>query len=187
MRIAISGSHGVGKTTLSIALANATGIPRISEIARNVAQKQEYKTTEEIKNASLEDRIVFQKAILLEQATQESLHRAGFISDRSIFDTIAYSKYYDLPKGMVAVAESTAITNSTKYDLIIYCPIPGNTSPVDDGFRLTDLKSQLIIDKYIRKLLNKALCPVLWLPLDRSLWGDIAMKEMKILTRRISS
>lgn len=171
MKIAISGSHGVGKTTLARALAKELGLPMISEVAREEAKKFGYETTERIKNAPKLQRMIFQLSVYHAQIKAEEDTWQGFVSDRSIFDCVAYCIYYDLPLRLIEYLRSDAIQYSGKYDLIIYCPVPGRELE-DDGFRLVDRESQSLVDTSIQILLEFAKCPVLRLGKGREKWQD---------------
>ncbi len=178
MKIAISGSHGVGKTTLARALAKELGLPIISEVAREVAQAHGFETTEQIKNASMMRRIMFQLNVFYGQIKAEEDNWRGFVSDRSIFDSVAYTNYYGLPDGLVEYLTRDAVTHSKHYDLIIYCPIVGK--PVHDGFRLTDTNSQICIDSKLEELLEQARCSVIKLSKIRENWLAEALKGIEI-------
>lgn len=168
-KIAISGAHGVGKTTLASALSEKLGLPLIREVAREVAQNFGFKTTEEIWRANSGKKALYQLNVFYSQIEAEKSHAYGFVSDRSIFDSIAYSLFY----GLNAVAEyliDEAASHSENYELIVYCPIPDFDSPANDGFRLTDKESQMQVDEILRGLLRWARCPVLRLSPDRDAW-----------------
>ncbi len=172
MKIAISGTHGVGKTTLAKSLAKKLNLPLIEEVARGVAQRYGFKNTEQIKKAENNKRYSFQHEVFYEQVAEESL-KSSFISDRSVFDPLAYCLYYGIaiPDNWARMAE----LQSMSYDFIIYCPIP-RYEISDDGFRLTDKNSQQYIDTTTRILLNYARCPVLELGKNRDNWEDEVME-----------
>lgn len=178
MRIAITGSHGVGKTTLAQMLAKELGLPMISEVAREVAYAHGFETTEQIKNASMMRRIMYQLNVFYGQLKAEEDHWKGYVSDRSVFDSIAYSIYYDLPSGLVEYLTRDAVTHSKHYDLIIYCPIVDK--PQEDGFRLTDTDSQVYVDSKLKVLLKQARCSVVKLSEIRENWLAEALKWIEI-------
>jgi nicotinamide riboside kinase len=76
MKIAISGTSSVGKSTLANLISNRTGIPLIREIASTYSK---------------EDRATSagQKRILSDQINAE-IRVPKFISDRSVIDNLAY-------------------------------------------------------------------------------------------------
>lgn len=168
IKIAISGTHGVGKTTLAKRLAESLYVPLLSEVARDVAVSTGIEHTEQISKGSMLTRIMFQGAIFGLQGLKEKMH-GGFVSDRSILDCIAYCYLYGLPEHFISTLREAALIHSGSYDLIIYCPIP-NAYTQDDGFRLTDRASQQEVDSYIKELLLDVNCPVLWLEYKRDDW-----------------
>lgn len=176
MKIAISGSHGVGKTTLARALSKELGLPMISEVAREVAKKQGFETTEQIWHAFKIQRMIFQLNVYFHQIKAEEDSWRGFIADRSVFDVVAYCIFYDLPLGLIEYLRSDAIQHSRRYDLIVYCPVPGGELE-DDGFRLVDKESQIMIDNSLKILLEFAKCPVLRLTQNRENWKYEVLKE----------
>ena len=176
MKIAISGAHGVGKTTLAKALAKELGLPLIEEVARGVAKKCGFKNTEQIRDADKTVKMFFQQNVFVEQQLAEAECFTGFISDRSIFDPLAYCMYYDIDH---EVFRNNAIEWSENYDFIVYCPIPdGGIS--DDGFRLTDEESQWFIGAALRWLLLSSKCSVLWLGKDRSKWESDVLEYIRM-------
>jgi nicotinamide riboside kinase len=166
MRIAISGSHGVGKTTLVDAMGEQLDLPKINEVVRMVAKNMGFGHCEDIRNSDQDVIRLFQQKVFYTQLIAES--SSGFLSDRSIFDIVAYMELYGLPVSMIEEYTEFAIRRSNNYDMIIYCPIPKGAGAVDDGFRLTD--GQKEYDAILKKLLFQAQCRVIKLPKDRDTW-----------------
>jgi len=140
MKIALSGSQSVGKTTLANKLNKHLKLPYIHEVARSMINlTKEYNVDyRELKGT---DHFYFQEAILNIQYMLESLYQfTGFISDRSLIDIQAYSKHYMRASYNV-------------YDYIIYVPI--EFALEQDGIRHKGQDFQKEIDQKIQKLLKQ--------------------------------
>jgi len=90
-KIAIAGSHNIGKTTLAKRLADTTGLVYIPEVARellNMSKNWDWR------NADEKQILAFEKAIYHSHLFFISLY-GTFISDRSVFDIAAYCLYHD--------------------------------------------------------------------------------------------
>jgi predicted ATPase len=181
MRIAISGSHGVGKTTLAEKLNATLKFNFISEVARKVAAEMGYATTDDIMAATQEEKRIFQQRVFYDQLLAEmtrSVDNQGFISDRSIFDVLAYMQLYQLPPDFIKQFLDYATRYSVSYDRIIYCPIPAGDI-FSDGFRLTDKNTQIVVDYHLLQLLKLyAKCPVIYLGTNRDTWYDVALGDI---------
>ena len=168
-RIAISGTHGVGKTTLAKQLSEILRLPLLTETAREVIQQYVSDCSYMVCHP---DKAEIQAKILNKQIEKEATHKA-FVSDRSVLDVLAYSclyRIFDSPT-LHELAKKILLTYSKNYDLIIFCPIPDDDYEIpDDGFRLTDKDSQMDIDNYLKCLLATKPTDVLYLPPDRSVW-----------------
>ncbi|MDT8901856.1 ATP-binding protein [Anaeroselena agilis] len=176
MRIGISGAHGVGKTTLARKLQRITKLHRIHEVARTVAAEMGFTDNDQIMAADRETVRIFQQRIYYRQLWAEENE---FISDRTVFDVIAYMRLYGLDQGLIIDFTRHAAQHSKEYDLIIFCPIPTGEIK-NDGFRLTDIVSQAYIDSYLKDLLiNHAQCPVVYLPKDRKAWLASAYHQIR--------
>lgn len=162
MKIAISGAHGVGKTTLAKSLAVELNLPLIDEVARSVAEENGFKTTADIRDAIPLTRTFFQYSVFYRQIMKERYSYHEYISDRSIFDCVAYCILYDLHDDFIAFLRAEATKHSSNYDCIIYHPIPDREISAD-GFRLIGKDSQKDVDSSLRILLRYAKCPVLQL------------------------
>lgn len=168
-RIAISGSHGVGKSRLAEQLSELLLLPRIDEVARSVA-KGWFADSEAIRSASPGQKLLFQLCVFHSQIHEETKLQE-FVSDRSVFDAVAYSIYYRIPRKITDSLTEEAVKHSKGYDLIIYCPIPEDGGvPTADGFRFTDGESQTEVDRILQDLLKKAECEVLRLGPYRKTW-----------------
>lgn len=120
MKILLTGSIGVGKTTLFNALPHTDQVLKIPEVARRVLSEA----------PDLRLTPYFQKALLLEQYFLESeAIKTGkdlIICDRGYFDVIAYSRYFGIepPRELIKAF--------TPYDLIFYCD-PEGTPPLPEA------------------------------------------------------
>lgn len=172
-RIAVCGSHGVGKSSLAKQLSKSLLLPRIDEVGRSIA-KGWFKNSDEIRNSTVVSKILFQLNYFYKQIAEEE-HYLEFVSDRAVFDVVAYSIYYQLPEKIVNMLTEDAVEHSEKYDLIIYCPIPDDGELTADGFRFTDKESQVEIDRILQELLKKAKCEVFRLGKYRNSWFSEAL------------
>ncbi|MDR3591557.1 MAG: ATP-binding protein [Negativicutes bacterium] len=183
MKIAISGSHGVGKTTLAKALSEKLNYPMITEVARTVAKEMGFANTDQIRQADMETITRFQTRIFYDQMLAEHGYREhldNFISDRSIFDCVAYMILYGMDQKIIDFFIASAAVMSGHYDLIIFCPVPLGKIQ-NDGFRLTDKESQFKYGMILKDLLiTKASCPVAYLHPSREKWLDSVL-QLKIV------
>lgn len=154
MRIAISGAHGVGKSTLAVLLATELQLPLIEEVARTVAGEMGYMSTQDIIAANVIDKQRFQDTVLSCQLNTEFCYGArGFVSDRSVLDIAAYMAWYKLPEAREIKKNAIEFARNN-YDLVFYIPLDERPAE-DDGFRLVDRKSQEQVDKLIAGMIAK--------------------------------
>lgn len=155
LRIAITGTHSVGKTTLTQALSERFELPMIREVARDVIKRAGYcTTTAYIQNADLHTKQAIQEEIFLAQLREENTFKKnGFVADRSIFDPIAYSVVYGISGDPLHKMIGSAITHALgSYDLLVY--IPPMFSPVCDGFRDTSEEIRIAVDECLTKYIE---------------------------------
>ncbi|MEW6226510.1 MAG: ATP-binding protein [Bacillota bacterium] len=149
MRIAITGAHGTGKTTLARALSEKLGLPLISEQARLVAGEMEIKTCEELlRNPKLARE--FQERVLEKQINAQLAHPQGFISDRCTLDCIAYWNLYLGDGDAGRYFFKARLHAFRKLDLVVY--VPPLVLPSSDGFRLEEFHAE--VDACIRRELS---------------------------------
>lgn len=154
MRIACIGAHGTGKTTLSRKLAALLGLPHLPETAREVADKMQLKSIAH-EDLSREIAVEYQRQIMARQIAYELAHAdTGFVSDRSVFDNLAYLPYRGLHTDPVydelwAVARRHYQANP--YDIVFFCR-PFDYVP-SDGFRFTCRPCQLLIDYLVQEMI----------------------------------
>jgi nicotinamide riboside kinase len=168
VRIGITGSHGVGKTTLAQALSSALNLPLIQEQARVVAKELGINSLDEIKNDKFRFR-EYQCLVPAYQIDTERLNPAGFVSDRTTIDCAAYwLKWHahNWPSKLNNNYYNICMVNVKYYDLIVYVPAESSW-PADDGFRDTDRSCQVEVDFYIRCLLAEA-DPANWIAVEGS-------------------
>jgi predicted ATPase len=152
MKIAIIGTHGTGKTTLLNALSQLPEFREykiISELPRKYLEENNL-TIQEV-NSNVELQSKFQKYCFREQLRQQAIAGDNYISDRSLFDVIAYSQASDFEeiqkmgdsfKSIIRLDEELSL-----YDLLIFCPIEWNMSQ-------DDIDNNRMEDEIYRELIN---------------------------------
>lgn len=157
MKIAFTGAHGVGKTTLINELKKRLGdeiklevtkeVPRI--ICEIVNDPEYFRRTN---NTLPKQLAILLGQIVLEYNTKKS---SLLICDRTIFDHWAYTTYLfkdEIDNSLSSSIEYFLIQHMKSYDLIFYLPIEFKVE--DDGTRESDESFQANIDSIILKNLN---------------------------------
>ena len=156
MRIAIAGSHGVGKTTLGMHLCEYLKYANPvfhSNLARNLIEEG-YPLNMDATEASYVQYIT-------RQLDAERLYKDHtiFVSDRTILDPLAYA-HANIDRGIelvsplfVKMMESIWLLESSEYDLYILVPIEF-PMPVD-GIRPNDESYRCAVESQIIRLLHK--------------------------------
>jgi hypothetical protein len=175
MRVGVCGTHSVGKTSLLQKLTEeiknkiptAPDLYIIHELARREARDCGY----DIRSGNASQVGHFQQVVMWKQMFEESLHQDGFVSDRTIFDMLAYRDYYQnafvVESGWLLGKQSISrymadseVLRTKRYDFLVYLPIEFdevpdearganyNLSTTDDAFRLD-------IDRRIKSLVEE--------------------------------
>ncbi|HET6843735.1 MAG TPA: uroporphyrinogen-III C-methyltransferase [Candidatus Angelobacter sp.] len=152
-RIAVTGSAGVGKTSLVEKLAPALGVPTIEEEMRAWLRQG---------HARLSELPRSEAAALLLKLWQERAQRertdAAFVADNCSLDFIAYALHYGcLTEELAAFLLPEAQAFASRYDAVFVLPW-GILPYVDDGIRTpshhAQLGYQLIIEGLCRRYMD---------------------------------
>lgn len=150
-RIAISGSAGVGKSTLARRVAEVTGLPFIPEGMREYLESGGT-PLHVIGHAGL-------RALVLrlweDRAEAEARASRGFVADRASYDFAAFWLYYRFAQPDGDTADLFAdVLRADRYDLVFTLPWAGIPLQAD-GVRSTDpyvqLHVQLLIEGLVRR------------------------------------
>lgn len=152
MKIAVSGSHSVGKTTLVEWISNFYSLPAIGEQARRLLSTK-YSFTEVENDLKLfKD---FQSEIISDQMDIEKQYESSFVVDRPFVDSLAYveerlCKDRDDDMSYLETYRSKvfALHKRKHYDLIIHL-CPSKDIIMDDGNRNTNWIYVQMIDRLI--------------------------------------
>jgi len=171
MKVALIGTHGVGKTTLCFEIAARLKRQDVDvELVREVARRCPLPINRDTSLAS-------QGWILHTQMAWELEAEAGHplvLCDRSVLDNYCYLVHAAGPQ---ASWEPLLAAWLPTYDLLIKVPIW--TTPRWDGVRDTDLAFQRDIDALLDQQLDSRAIPTLRLPADqRPRWGDLVMDRL---------
>ena len=180
MKIALIGTHGVGKTTLCYDLAARLKRRDVEiELVREVARRCPLPINRETSLAA-------QSWILHTQAAWEleAEHRnAVVLCDRSVLDNYCYLL---AAAGPQPCWEPFVQAWLQTYTLLIKVPLW--TPPRWDGVRDTDLNFQRHIDELLENQLEQRLVTPLRLdPTARERWGEVVMAHVERLIRPIPS
>ena len=176
MKVALIGTHGVGKTTLCFELAARLKRRDVDvELVREVARRCPLPINRETSLAA-------QSWILHTQMAWELEAESGHplvLCDRSVLDNYCYLHHATGPQ---ASWEPLLDAWLATYDLLVKVPIW--TTPHWDGVRDTDLAFQRDIDALLDQQIERRGLPVLRLsPDDRPHWGDAVMARLEPLVR----
>jgi nicotinamide riboside kinase len=151
MRIAITGAHGVGKSTLAAQLTEVLGLPELPTPGRTLAARG-LPVNEE---ATVASQLV---AWLLQYRLERE--RAAWVASRSLIDVWAYTVQAAARRDldpveealMQELAQATPLAIVGTYDELIY--VPPRISLVADDVRPGDETFQRSTDESIRKALQ---------------------------------
>jgi thymidylate synthase/nicotinamide riboside kinase len=162
LKLALTGSHGTGKTTLISAIAEKLAEKKVSfELVREIPRV----VCESVDDDRFfrQDANTFAKQTLLLQGQMQAELAAGLDSpelilcDRALLDHWIYTAHFHrsglAEQKILDVYVSTIAQHCQTYDLIFYLPI--EFVAVDDGVREADLEFQKAIDRDIRSFLEK--------------------------------
>ena len=151
-RITITGSSGVGKTSLAERLTAELQIPLIAETARLLCAEMGYQRIGEIP-----DQEGFKRAVLESQIESEnSLKESGFVADRSTIDCWILWQRWNICSAMTYDTEAVyqrVSAHSELYTHVIY--VPPLFPPTDDGFRWIEPDYVKQVDRITRMTLHE--------------------------------
>ncbi len=151
-RIAISGSAGVGKSTLARALAAELGLPYLPEGMREYLQSG----GPDLHQLGHDGIRALVLRLWEERREAEERAATGFVADRSSYDFAAFWLFYRFaePADTVTTAYLDATMRADRYDLVALLPW-GRLPLVADGVRSTNpwvqLHTQLLIEGMVHR------------------------------------
>jgi nicotinamide riboside kinase len=176
MKVALIGTHGVGKTTLCFELAARLKRRDVNvEMVREVARRCPLPINRETSKASQAWILHTQMAWEIEAEANHQL----VVCDRSVLDNYCYLVH---AVGHQPNWETLLTAWLGTYDLLVKVPLW--SSPRWDGVRDTDLAFQRAIDVLIDQELARSEVAVLRLaPDDRERWAEIVMVHLEPVLR----
>lgn len=174
MKVALIGTHGVGKTTLCFELAARLKRRDVDvELVREVARRCPLPINRETSLAAQGWILHTQMAWELEAAAGHPL----VLCDRSVLDNYCYLLH---AAGTQPSWEPLLAAWLATYDLLVKVPIW--TTPRWDGVRDTDIAFQRDIDALLDEQLDRRGLDALRLtPGDHPAWGDVVMARLEPL------
>ena len=174
MKVALIGTHGVGKTTLCFDLAARLKRRDVDvELVREVARRCPLPINRETSTAAQGWILHTQMAWELEAEADHPL----VICDRSVLDNYCYLYHAAGPQSSW---EPLLAAWLLTYDVLIKVPLW--TTPRWDGVRDTDLAFQRDIDALLDEQLQRRGLDVLRLDVEeRQRWGDVVMARLEPL------
>jgi nicotinamide riboside kinase len=171
VKVALIGTHGVGKTTLCFELAarlkrRDVDVELVREVARHCPLPINRQTNERAQSWILHTQMAW-------ELEAEARH-AVVLCDRSVLDNYCYLLYAEGPQPHW---EPLLARWLPTYDLLVKVPIW--TPPRWDGVRDVDLAFQRAIDELLEQELARRELSVLRLEASqRAFWGDAVMEVL---------
>ncbi len=171
MKIALIGSHGVGKTTLCFELAAALKRRNADvEMVREVARRCPLPINQETTVAAQEWILHTQIAWEIEAAANSEV----VLSDRSVLDNYCYLVH---AVGSMRAWESFIDRWLPTYDVLVHVPV--SERPSYDGVRAVDPAFQLLIDVLLEGMIAaRGLTPLRLEASDREVWCDAIVETL---------
>ncbi len=155
LKLAITGTHSTGKTTLALALASKLGIPYLQGDPIRAIMGARF-PGRLLKNLSKAERWELERIGLKSRLTIESTAQ-NFISDGCTLNSIAYALAYCGNEIKTApdyqMFERSALSNARTYTHILY--LPPEILFEHDGFRPDSNKLREAVDGILRNILCK--------------------------------
>lgn len=142
MKYAYIGTHGVGKSAAAHFLA-----AKLKRSHPELSIKVIEESVREISKISGINNPQFQKMAILDSLYKQELYIPLYdviICDRTPFDYLIYGKFFGVQ--LDSTYEQLAIDNLKTFDYVYFIR-PDYTPIIDDGFRLTDSREQISLDK----------------------------------------
>ena len=144
MKIAIAGSHGVGKTTFAKALAKKLNFSYIHDIVREEAIPKGFVINE---NTPAE----VQFWLVMRQWELETITPGSWVADKCLIDYLIYAG--GLEEEVFKEVIKRVVEGNARYDFIFYLPI--EFSMEHDGKRSDDEEFQKKIDMLYKAYLEE--------------------------------
>lgn len=154
MKVYFSGSHGIGKSTLTRYVSNQYKLPMISETARMILSEQELQV--DTLRCNIEVSNNYQRSIFDRQLLEEKQYDS-FVSDRSLLDVFAYTAQHTsiLPELMARSELTSYIANLKAPDSFIFFVKPSKATLRPDGVReLLNWDGVVAIDAQIKFIIE---------------------------------
>lgn len=152
MKIYLSASHSVGKTTLARYISKKYNLKMLSETARMILSEQELQLDNIRHDVDLIDK--YQQDVFDRQLIEEQKYES-FVSDRSALDILAYSAQHSriLPK-LIALQEWNQYVKELRHQIVFFIR-PSKATLKSDGVRETLTWDGVVaIDAQIKLLLQ---------------------------------
>ena len=155
MKVAIIGTHGIGKTTLANHLANEARKDQKSVvIIEEVARECPFPLNKEFTVEGAEWIISTQ---ISRELTAKAMNVDLIICDRSAYDPISYLRARKIKEKTFRSLRHYVESWIQTYDKLFFV-VPGEEAPVYDGVRDTNKKFQMKVhDEFIKMMINNEL------------------------------
>lgn len=156
-RIAFAGASGTGKTTLARRVADLLKLPLAPSAARLAAAEMGLASPYDADVQGTRPEL--QRRITKKRCEWQSEHAAGFVSDRSSYDDLAYTLIHCgeplYAECLTLVFNQDQILRPT-YDVIVFCPMASFFHLGTDPARNPDLSYHREFERLLLELLDKA-------------------------------